>query len=234
MGLRRTAERSLRPPPLLHGHQAESRILQGMLLVVRVRALIHRTIHAASLLLAARPAGLRGVAEESVGCDPYTTIRRKITATATLRNCPERSSLLFLALIRRRLSDDSQSVSALSPRRPVVATTFVRNEQPGNRGGKGAIYDMYRSERFTLSLCLPRCLSLCPRLLSVVSRERVWGRSPGKWDLPASRRSRVTRSAGDSARWQAGSQRSPPARNAARLARVCTTCVHTGSSRGLR
>ena len=47
---------------------------------------------------------------------------------------------------------------------------------------------MYRSERFTLSLCLPRCLSLCPRLLSAVSRERVWGRSPGKWELPFGRR----------------------------------------------
>lgn len=59
MGLRGTVERGLRPPPLLHGHPIESRILQEVLLVVRVRARLNRPIHATALPVALPPRATR-------------------------------------------------------------------------------------------------------------------------------------------------------------------------------
>lgn len=71
LGLRRPSKRGLRPPSLLHGHQAEPGVLQGMLLAVRLRARLQRPVYAATLLLlaSAHAADLCGIAEESVGWD---------------------------------------------------------------------------------------------------------------------------------------------------------------------
>lgn len=69
MGLRRPSERGLRPPPLLHRHAAEPGVLQGVLLVLRLRAGVRRPVAAVVPPGAAppRPAGLRGAALGPVG-----------------------------------------------------------------------------------------------------------------------------------------------------------------------
>lgn len=69
LGLRRSSERSLRSTPLLHRHPTEHRILQRVLLVLRLRARLHWSSRSSIIVKPASAAGLRGIAEESVGWD---------------------------------------------------------------------------------------------------------------------------------------------------------------------
>lgn len=131
MGLRGTVERGLRPPPLLHGHPVESRILQKVLLVVRVRARLNRPVHATALPVALPPRAtrLRALGHQPVDFHGFRTKERR-RGLGSANQSPRPSSLSFPPRhCHRRLTRGRREGKLLLPNGRLVLCNGGRGEE---------------------------------------------------------------------------------------------------------
>lgn len=145
-----------------------------MLLLVCVRTRFHRSIHAATLPLAApaRPVGLCAATEESVGWNPNGLAKDDCVTKATKSSAPcsswcaddicvgdhrARPVELGSCLSGRKSSSQSHTATAVDDVSFRCRDVCSRGEQP-DREGKGASVCTAASDSLCLCVCLDVCL----------------------------------------------------------------------------